>query len=65
MVYAMYIYIRIRILQDVISGIPLILALGTRMRDPYVYVVFFSLVIFASLSLRERTCVPCGTGVHV
>ena len=32
----------IRILQTVISGIPLILGLGTKMSDPYVYVVFWA-----------------------
>ena len=35
-------HISIRILQKSISGIPLILSLRTRMRDPYVYVVFWS-----------------------
>ena len=35
-------YINIRILQTMISGIPLILGLGTRMSDPYVYVVLWA-----------------------
>ena len=30
-------------LQNMISGIPLILGLGTRMSDPHVYVVFWAL----------------------
>ena len=33
-------HINIRILQTMISGIPLILSLGTRMSDRYVYVAF-------------------------
>ena len=33
------VHMNIRILQTLISGIPLILGLGTRMSDPYVYVV--------------------------
>ena len=32
-------HINIRTLQTLISGIPLILGLGTRVSDPYVYVV--------------------------
>ena len=35
-------HINIRILQTMISGIPLILGLGTRMSDPYVYVVLWA-----------------------
>ena len=35
-------YVNIRILQSMVSGIPLILGLGTRMSDPYVYVVFWA-----------------------
>ena len=33
-------YINISVLQDMISGISLLLGLGTRMRDPCVYVAF-------------------------
>ena len=35
-------HIKARILQTVISGIPLMLSLGTRMSDPYLYVVFWA-----------------------
>ena len=35
-------HINIRILQSMICGFPLILGLGTRMSDPYVYVVFWA-----------------------
>ena len=35
-------HIKIWILQSMISGIPLILSLGTRMADPCVYVVLWS-----------------------
>ena len=47
-IYIMYIcihsiwYRNIRILQSMISGIPLILGLGARMSDPCVYVVFWA-----------------------
>ena len=43
-------YIDIRILQSMISGISLILCLGTRMADPYVAVVFW----VPSSRLRRR-----------
>ena len=35
-------HLNIRILQNCISGIPLVLNLGTGMSDPYVYVVFWA-----------------------
>ena len=35
-------HINIRILQTMISAIPLILGLETKMSDPYVYVVFWA-----------------------
>ena len=38
-------YINIRILRTMVSGIPLILGLGTRMSDPCVYVVFWALMM--------------------
>ena len=41
MVYSVR-YINIRILQNMISGSPLIWGLGTRMSDPYVYVVLWA-----------------------
>ena len=34
--------INIRILQVIVSGIPSVLGLGTRMQDPYVYVAFWA-----------------------
>ena len=36
-------HISIRMLQIMVSGILLVLGLGTRMSDPYVYVVFWTL----------------------
>ena len=35
-------HINIRILPTMVSGIPLVLGLGTRMSDPYVYVAFWA-----------------------
>ena len=35
-------HISIRILQKMVSGMPLMLGLGARMSDPYVYVVFWA-----------------------
>ena len=44
-----------------ISGIPLILGLGTRMSDPYVYVVFWALnLVYGQKQLRARELAKSG-----
>ena len=44
--------INIRILQTMISGVPLMLGLGTRMSDPYAYVVFGAPICWVFLLFR-------------
>ena len=48
----------IRILENMISGIPLILGLGNRMSDPYAYVVSWSprRTILESAQTAQRAC---------
>ena len=52
----------IRILPNMVSGIPLILVLGTRMYDPYVYVVVgapiqvWKTITFWAHALAETLC---------
>ena len=43
-------HINIRILPTMISGTPLILGLGTRMRDPYSYIIpYYTLIYHTTL----------------
>ena len=50
--YSIWYMVDIRILHTMLSGIPLILGLGTRMSDPYVYVVFWP-PRFVAVLMRE------------
>ena len=47
-------HINIRILQTMISGIPLVLGLGTRMSDPYVYLVLWGPINLSLGKTRGR-----------
>ena len=42
-------HINIRILQHIMSGIPLILGLGTRVPDPYAYIVLYHTILFHTI----------------